>query len=141
MIARGKQILEEHGVHTDLFMAPAHSYDRNTLRALKENGFQALTDGFGEQPYLWQGLTFYPISFRLSDTLKKKKGYSTMVVHTGTIMEEELAGYEKRFRMEGVTWISYEEYRKVPAVERGFPGRIREYLMARAKFMLVRLHH
>lgn len=141
MIARGKQILEEHDVHTDLFMAPAHSYDRNTLRALKENGFQALTDGFGEQPYLWQGLTFYPISFRLSDTLKKKKGYSTMVVHTGTIQENELAGYEKRFQAEGVTWISYEEYRKVPAVKRGLSGRIREYLMARAKFLLVRLHH
>ena len=64
-----------------------------------------------------------------------------MVVHTGTIQEEGLAGYEKRFRMEGVTWISYEEYRKVPAVKRGLSGRIREYLMARAKFLLVRLHH
>ena len=64
-----------------------------------------------------------------------------MVVHTGTIQENELAGYEKRFQAEGVTWISYEEYRKVPAVKRGFPGRIREYLMARAKFVLVRLHH
>ena len=64
-----------------------------------------------------------------------------MVVHTGTIKEEELAGYEKRFQTEGVTWISYEEYRKVPAVKRGVAGRLREYLMARAKFILVRLHH
>ncbi len=38
-IAAGRQILENHGVHTDIFMAPGHSYDRNTLTALMENGF------------------------------------------------------------------------------------------------------
>ena len=35
----GKQILEGHGIFTDIFMAPAHSYDQNTLKALKEAGF------------------------------------------------------------------------------------------------------
>ena len=90
MLAQGKAILEEKGIHTDLFMAPAHSYDKNTLKALKENGFTKVTDGFGSRPYNWKGLVFYPISFQLGRTLKKEKGYSTMVIHAGTVKEEEL---------------------------------------------------
>ena len=71
-IKTGKALLEEKGIYTDIFMAPAHSYDKNTLTALKENGFCKITDGFGSKPYIWQGMTFYPISFRMSDSLKKK---------------------------------------------------------------------
>ena len=30
-IREGKTILESHGIHTDVFFAPAHAYDDNTL--------------------------------------------------------------------------------------------------------------
>lgn len=132
-IAEGKRILKEHGIETEIFMAPAHSYDRNTLRALKENGFTEITDGFGDRPYRYRGLVFYPISFLLSRTLQKKRGYSTMVVHTGTVREEELVRYEQYFRDDRVEWISYEEYRRCPARQRGIGGRIKEYLLAAGK--------
>ena len=94
-IAAGRQILENHGVHTDIFMAPGHSYDRNTLTALMENGFSEYgTDGFGDKTsYLFHRMTFYPISFLLSRTLQKKNGYSTMVVHTGTVSDQDLDHY------------------------------------------------
>ena len=59
-LEKGQKILKEHEIHTDIFMAPAHSYDYNTLKALKKLGFTKITDGFGKQPYQWQGLTFYP---------------------------------------------------------------------------------
>ena len=36
MLEKGKDILESHGIKTDIFMAPAHSYDRNTLKALQK---------------------------------------------------------------------------------------------------------
>ena len=36
MIREGKRILKGHGIITDFFMAPSHSYDRNTLKALKK---------------------------------------------------------------------------------------------------------
>lgn len=132
-IAEGKKLLKEHGIETEIFMAPAHSYDRNTLRALKENGFTEITDGFGNHPYRYRGLVFYPISFLLSRTFQKKRGYSTMVVHTGTVREEELARYEQYFRDDRVEWISYEEYRHCPAKQRGIGGRIKEYLLAAGK--------
>ena len=38
-LEKGQKILKEHEIHTDIFMAPAHSYDYNTLKALKKLGF------------------------------------------------------------------------------------------------------
>lgn len=145
MLAEGKRLLEEKGIRTDLFMAPAHSYDNNTLKALKETGFCRITDGFGRRPYRWKGLVFYPISFLFGKTLRQKnsksrESYSTLVVHTGTIKEEELARYEGYFQTEGVEWISYEEYLRQKPVKRSIPGRWKEYLMAKLKYLLLKLH-
>ena len=44
-ILAGQKILKEHGIETDVFFAPAHSYDLNTLRALKKAGFKYISDG------------------------------------------------------------------------------------------------
>lgn len=140
-ISEGKRILGEYGIETCIFMAPAHSYDKNTIQALKENGFTEITDGFGKRPYQWKGMTFYPISFLLSRTFRKKKGYSTMVVHTGTVSEDELNRYEQYFANPNVHWISYEEYRKIPAASRNAGGRIKEYLLATAKNFVGRIRN
>lgn len=140
MLEDGKKLLKDKGIETDIFMAPAHSYDNNTLKALRETGFKRLTDGFGVKPYEWKGLIFYPISFKLSRTLHSKKDkrekYSTMVVHTGTIKEEELVRYEGYFNTEGAEWISYEEYLRQPAEKRGFIKRWLEFCLAGMKHMI-----
>lgn len=139
LLAEGKRRLAEWGIETDLFMAPAHSYDKNTLRALQETGFTALTDGFGSRPYRYCGLVFYPISFHLSRTLKKKKGFSTMVIHTQTAAKADLERYERFFSDPSVSWISWQEYREQAATERHLPGRALEYCMAKGKFLAGRL--
>lgn len=138
MLLEGKRILREKGIETDIFMAPAHSYDNNTLKALKETGFEALTDGFGDMPYIWKNLKFYPISFRLSSTFKKKRGYSTMVVHTGTVSEEDLVRYEGYFKRKDVQWIAFKEYLEQNALKRSIFGRWKEFLMAKVKHLLVK---
>jgi Predicted deacetylase len=136
MLEKGKAILESHGIVTDFFMAPAHAYDGNTLRALKDTGFQRVTDGFGKRPYLWKGLMFYPISFRLSESLKKRHGFTTMVVHTNTMGEGDMERYRKIFREQEM--ISYGEYVEEPPARRTVFGRAGEYLLAAVKRFLVR---
>ncbi|MBD5546106.1 MAG: DUF2334 domain-containing protein [Lachnospiraceae bacterium] len=138
MLSKGKQILKEKGIETKIFMAPAHSYDRNTLKALKEIGFTALTDGFGSHPYLWDGLKFYPISFNLSSTFKKKTGYSTMVVHTDTVTSNDLNRYESYFQNKNIQWISFKEYLEQPAKKRAAITKWNEFLMAKAKYLLIK---
>lgn len=56
----GKQILESHGIQTDIFFAPAHSYDRVTLRALYDNGFRYVSDGKSKRPYMQGGIKCIP---------------------------------------------------------------------------------
>ena len=134
-----KRILEANGIHTDIFMAPAHSYDANTLKVLKELGFHKITDGFGKKPYMWKGITFYPISFMLSRSLKKSAGYTTMVIHANTVSENQLDQYRELMQKHGGDMISYTEYLNVTPDKGTILKRWNEYLCAKCKFILVRL--
>ena len=135
LIQTGKRILASHGIETALFMAPAHSYDLNTLRALKSCGFTGLTDGFGSRPYVYEDLIFYPISYRKSDSLKKADGYTSFVVHCNAMEESDFESYEKIFEEREI--ISYDELMRQDAVRRGAFGRAKEYVMAAAKRSMV----
>ena len=138
MLMRGRQTMQKHGIETDIFMAPAHSYDNNTLRALKEVGFTKMTDGFGKAPYLYRGITFYPISFHLGRSLKQKAGVTTMVLHANTVTEADKERYTRIFREYGRYMIPYSEYLVMEPVARNVFGRLGEYLLAKCKFILVR---
>lgn len=139
LLKRGKECLLLHGVQTDIFMAPAHSYDKQTLRALKKLGFTKLTDGFGDEPYKWKGLIFYPISFKKSNSLRKTKGYTTFVVHTNMMNDKDFERYEYLFKENQDRLISFKEYEQQVPKRRGTMGHIKEYLQATVKYMLVRL--
>ena len=136
-IERGKMMLEGQGISTDFFMAPGHSYDDITLEVLKEAGFKRITDGFGKYPYEYKGLTFYPISFRMKDSLKDSEGYTTMVVHTNTI--DDMEYYEKMFKEHADKFISYAEYLNITARKRGKLEQKKEYFLARLKHHMVRI--
>lgn len=138
MIEDGKERLANMGVQTNIFMAPAHSYDRNTLKALKEAGFAYVTDGFGSMPYEWKGLTFLPIAFLKSKDIEKKQGYTTLVFHTNTMTEQDFADFEKLLKTHKTDFVSYKEYIRVPAKKRSVVGRMKEYSMAVLKRFLVK---
>lgn len=139
MLTLGREKLKKNGIDTDIFMAPAHSYDKNTIRALRETGFTKITDGFGKAPYTDRGMIFYPISFQLGRSLKQKGGVTTLVLHANTVTEEDKERYTRIFKKYGKNMISYSEYLKMEPVTRNIYGRILEYVLARCKFLLVRI--
>lgn len=139
MLQYGREQLEKNGITTDIFMAPAHSYDRNTLRALKEVGFTRITDGYGKMPYIYRGLIFYPISFWLSRSLKQKEGTTTLVIHANAVTETERGRYTKLFEEYGKNMISYSEYLRMKPIGRSVSGRVGEYLLAKCKYVLMRV--
>lgn len=59
----GKEVLLQQDVWQPVFMAPAHSFDGNTLRALANLDFQYFTDGYGTYPYRMGELTAVPQLF------------------------------------------------------------------------------
>lgn len=138
-LQRGKKILSDHGIRTDLFMAPAHSFDRDTVKALKKLGFCRMTDGFGDFPYTRWGMTFYPISYRQGSVLKNQKsdGFTTFVVHTNMMCDKDFARYEQLFADCRDRLVSYAELLQVKPRRRGVFGNMKEYVMAVVKFALV----
>ena len=139
MLLEATEILKKNGIQTDIFMAPAHSYDKNTLKALKELGYDKLTDGFGSRPYRRLGMTFYPISFLLRRSQKKRKGATTMVVHTNEIDEAGMARMKKLLTEQKDNLISYGDYLAMKSREKGFWGCLTEYVLASIKRVLVKL--
>lgn len=139
MIKQGKEALLEHGIATDIFMAPAHSYDKNTLSALRQQGFRYITDGFGKRPYLQNGMRFLPISFQASKAWKQKKGMTTIVLHTNTMEDGQIEELKKKISENQEKVCAFSQYMQQEAVKRGVPGRVGEYLLARLKHGLVKL--
>jgi predicted deacetylase len=59
-LSRARDILIRESLPAATFMAPSHSFDYSTLRALRALGFTAITDGFALFPYERDGLLFVP---------------------------------------------------------------------------------
>ena len=139
MIQEGKKALFELGISTNIFMAPAHSYDANTLKALKKCGFTAITDGFGKRPYRRKGLIFYPIAMKRQDCFADKEGYTTLVIHANSIEEDEFKQYQKMIMDNQSHFISYQEYLQADSVGRTIFGNLMEYILACIKYILVKI--
>ena len=86
-----------------------------------------------------QGLTFYPISFKQSSSLKQEAGYTTFVIHANTMNDKDFARYEQMFEQHKDRLISYTEYLQADTVVRGVIGHWMEHLKALSKYMLVQI--
>lgn len=98
----GKKELEKNKIYTNIYMAPSHSYDKNTVLALKELGFEYVTDGYTNYNYIWKGVGFIPC--KNAYTLNKKDcGVVTLCVHVNSMNENKFEIFEdtlKRFQDE-----------------------------------------
>jgi predicted deacetylase len=81
-IQKGQDILVRHQLSTDIWMSPAHSYDRITLEVLKDLGFHYVSDGYSIFPYDYQGLRFIPCQMALPRRLPF--GLYTICIHSNT---------------------------------------------------------
>ncbi len=138
MIREGRRILNMNGISTDIFMAPSHSFDKNTLRALKKNDFFILTDGFGNQPFRSEGMIFYPISVKRSSSLKdEREGLVTFVYHCNTMEDKDFDKLESLLETGKV--VSYSEFRQFDIKDRNMFGNIWQYTIAKAKYTAMQI--
>ena len=60
-IKKGVWIMREHGINSKIFFAPSHTFDKNTLMALKEESdILIISDTIAIAPYSKYGFTFVP---------------------------------------------------------------------------------
>ena len=86
-IKKGKEVLEKNGVKTEIFMAPGHSFDKNTLMALKESGFKYISDSIALWPFKKYGIIWIPqIAWRPKKILG---GIITFCLHSNNFSEKD----------------------------------------------------
>lgn len=94
-LEQGRRILRAHGIVTDVFMAPGHTYDENTLKALYDLEFRYVTDGFSNDCYIRKGLIFIPCK---SAERPCGRGIDTLCLHINSMKEQQFLELEKMIR-------------------------------------------
>lgn len=95
-IASGLAKFEAEGVRADLFIAPAHSFDRTTLEALKHHGITTVSDGFYVRCVRRYGVTFVPQ--QLWDFRRMPFGVWTICHHHNDFTPSRLAELARDLR-------------------------------------------
>lgn len=94
-IKHGIQKLNEHDIKTDVFFAPSHSYDDNTLKALSVCGFKYLSDGKSLKPIIRHGIVCLPCRDGGKRSILRSD-YQTLVFHPSEWTRADKAdGYER----------------------------------------------
>ncbi len=84
-LQKATKIFEERQIAYSAFMAPSHSYDLNTLKALKDVGIQIVTDGYALHPYSMNNIQFIPQLFAMPR--KMPFGFYTFCLHPNILNE------------------------------------------------------
>ncbi len=93
MINNGKNIIKGKITEPKIFVAPGHSFYSNTIRALKESGFNYLSDGIALYPFKKWGLIWLPqILWR---PRKVWLGFITVALHSNTMTDGDFNNLEE----------------------------------------------
>jgi len=85
-IKTGISIFRQHGIEPKIWVAPSHTFDRNTLKALKNNtDIEFISEGIALNPYKHYGFTWIPA--QLWGFKNYKFGTRTICLHPNTITE------------------------------------------------------
>lgn len=89
-IRKGIAIMHEHSINPKYFFAPSHTFDENTLRALKEESdIRIISDTIATKPYKYKDFTFIPQQSGHPIKLPFG-GIVTICYHPNTMTEESL---------------------------------------------------
>ena len=103
----GLAIFKENGIRTETFMAPAHSFDDNTLRAMQSVGLTTVTDGYSLRPYHEKGVLFVPQLFAYPKAVPL--GVYTFCLHLNEMPDSRLEELQKFLHKQRQYVISFEE--------------------------------
>jgi len=106
-LKKGLDILSLHGIKTNIFFAPSHSYDKNTLRALHNLGFKYISDGRSTYCYRHYGLKFIPC--RVYGMPRRIEGVITLALHPCAITDEEYDQWKEYIEVHHDRLVSYSE--------------------------------
>jgi len=91
-IKKGIDKLALYKIDIDIFIAPFHSFDKNTLKALKTNGINIVYDAISFYPYSEENILFFPQQNNYF--IKKKFGIWSICLHPSSMTGDEFLRME-----------------------------------------------
>ena len=92
-IRKASEKFNSLGIEPDVFIAPSHTFDKNTLRSLREEtNIRVISDGIAFYPYVEHGFLWIPQqNWRLTE---KKEGVWTSCYHPNSMVERNFVELE-----------------------------------------------
>lgn len=107
-IQKGIRILHDHSLSVKCFFAPSHTFDENTLEALKqESSIRIVSDTIAFYPYKMDGLVFVPQQF--GHCIALPFGVWTFCFHPNTMSNKEFVDMELFLKKHQRQFISFDE--------------------------------
>jgi len=88
-IREGLGVLRGQGLTPRLFVAPRHGFDHATLRSLRMEGLNIISDGFARVPFTRAGVTWIPQ--QLWGPVEKSCGIWTICIHSNFTHASQVA--------------------------------------------------
>lgn len=108
-IRDGFEILSEHGVKPKYFFAPSHTFDENTLKALKEcTDIRIISDTIATEPYRKGDFVFLP-QLGGHCVEMKIKGIWTFCLHPSTMTDANFEAAEIFLKIHKNEFIGFDE--------------------------------
>ena len=94
-IRKGVEVFRTNGIEPKYFFAPAHTYDMNTLQALREeSNIRIISDTIATKPYRKGDFVFIPqLGGRCSEI--KLPGVWTFCLHPSSMLDEDFIATER----------------------------------------------
>lgn len=108
-IKGGLQILNEHGINPKYFFAPSHTFDENTLLALKKcSDIRIISDTIATKPYKSGDFVFIP-QLGGHCTEMKIPGIWTFCLHPSMMNENDFKVTEAFFKNHSTEFIGFDD--------------------------------
>ncbi len=106
-ITKGIEILASHDIHPSYFFAPSHTFDENTLTALRDcSDIRIISDTIAFKPYKYKGFTFVP-QLGGHCTNIPLPGIWTFCLHPSVMSERDFLKTEQFINKFGNRFISF----------------------------------
>ena len=106
-VIRYETKFEAEKVKVRTFIAPNHTFDNNTLLALKECGIKEVLDGYGLMPYSENEINFIPQLFH--KIIKLPFGIQCFQIHLNYFNEKDFESFKNFIEQNSKKIITYEQ--------------------------------
>lgn len=123
-IRKGVEVFRTNGIEPKYFFAPAHTYDENTLQALREeSNIRIISDTIATKPYRKEDFVFIP---QLGGHCAEMKipGIWTFCLHPSAMTEENFVTTEKFLKAHKDKMLGFDELNLTDLKGKSLMGRL-----------------